>query len=232
MITGLSSLLLPSPILAQTNSDNLMLELCQKTIETKVAATEDMRRRVEISFDTVERSPISKTEHKIKGTARLRTRNNWQPLNYNCLVNGSEGLVTKVNFNLDKNGLRSSVRLCQDELRETVKLDSNSSVEFNDSLETYYVFNTEEGIRGAFMAKGTRDKLQRNRFNCKFNPREGSVTKLIYSPDSSNRSTAGKKRMIWLCQDDVRQQVSQNQIDLGRIFGISIGTKQSIEFEK
>ena len=108
ILASLSSLFLPNPILAQPDLDNLMVKLCQKYIEIKVAATEDIRRRVEISFDTAERSPISKTEHRIKGTARLRTRNNWQPLTYNCLVNGSEGLVNQVNYNLDQDELGSS----------------------------------------------------------------------------------------------------------------------------
>ncbi|XTZ19889.1 MAG: hypothetical protein ACQZ3M_09245 [cyanobacterium endosymbiont of Rhopalodia fuxianensis] len=33
-----------------------------------------------------------------------------------------------------------------------------------------------------------------------------------------------------LCQDAVRQQVSQNRIYLGEIVGISIGTGQSVKF--
>ncbi|BBA79408.1 hypothetical protein RGRSB_0884 [cyanobacterium endosymbiont of Rhopalodia gibberula] len=235
ILTGLSSLFLPSSILAQTNIDNLTVELCQKSIEIKVATTEDMRRQVEISFDTAERSPISETEHKIKGIARLRTGNNWRPLTYSCLVNGSEGLITQVNYKLDENELSSSIRFCQEELRATVKRDnnSNSSVEFNNSpetYETYHVSNTEEGVRGTFIVKETRNRLQHNHFDCTFNLREGRVTKIIYNPDSSNRPTANKEQIIWLCQDAVRQQVSQNQIDLGGILGISIGTGQGIEF--
>jgi hypothetical protein len=74
---------------------------------------------------------------------------------------GSEGLVNKVNYNLDKNRPRPSIRLCQEELRVTVKRDSNGSVEFNDSLKAYYVSKTEKGVRGAFMDKGTRNKLVR-----------------------------------------------------------------------
>jgi hypothetical protein len=54
ILTGLSSLFLPSSILAQTNLDNLMVEFCQKSIEIKVAATEDLKRWVEISSDTAE----------------------------------------------------------------------------------------------------------------------------------------------------------------------------------
>ncbi|XHU95825.1 MAG: hypothetical protein JJP05_09250 [cyanobacterium endosymbiont of Rhopalodia gibba] len=91
--------------------------------------------------------------------------------------------------------------------------------------------SNEEEVRWAFMVKETQNRLQRNHyFNCKFNLRERRVTKLIYSLDSSNRPTASDERMILLCQDAVRQQVSQNRIDLGEIVGISIGTRQSVEF--
>lgn len=138
--------------------------------------------------------------------------------------------MTKVNYNLDKNGPRPSIRLCQEELRATVKRDSKGSVEFNDSMETYYVSNTEKGVRRAFMSKGTRNRLERNCFNCTFNLREEQVIKLIYNPDSSNRPIASEEQMIWLCQDTVRQQVCSNRIDLRGILGISIGTGQSVKF--
>ncbi|XTZ19888.1 MAG: hypothetical protein ACQZ3M_09240 [cyanobacterium endosymbiont of Rhopalodia fuxianensis] len=82
ILTGLSSLLLPSSILARTNLDNLMVEFCQKSIEIKVAATEALKRWVEISSDTAKRSLISKTEHKIQSAARLRSENNWPAIPY------------------------------------------------------------------------------------------------------------------------------------------------------
>ncbi len=220
----------PNLTLAQTNLDKLVIELCQKSIEVKVAASEDIRRRVEISFDTIERSLTSNTEQKIQGTARLRTKNNWQPFTYNCLVKRNEGLVTQANYTLEKDGLTSSTRLCQEELKETVRENRNGSVEFDDPLETYYVSNTEEGVRGTFIVQETGNRSQPNRFNCTVNLREGRVTKLTYSPDGSDRSTASEQRIIRLCQENIRQQVSQNQIDLGGIFGISIGTGRKIEF--
>jgi hypothetical protein len=103
-------------------------------------------------------------------------------------------------------------------------------VEFNNSMETYYMSNTEKGVRRVFMSKGTRNRLERNCFNCTFNLREEQVIKLIYSPDSSNRPIASEEKMIWLCQDTVRQQVCSNRIDLRGILGISIGTGQSVKF--
>lgn len=105
-------------------------------------------------------------------------------------------------------------------------------MEFNDSLETYYVSNVEEGVRGTFIIQGSQNRSQCNRFNCILPLREGRVTKLTYSPDSGNRPIASEGGIIRLCQDDIHQQVSQNKMGLGEIFGMSIRTGQNIEFEE
>ena len=90
--------------------------------------------------------------------------------------------------------------------------------------------NIEEGVRGTFIIQRTQNRSQRNHFNCILNLREGWVTKLTYSPDSSDHPIASEGQIIRLCQDDICQQVSQNKIGLGGIFGISIRTGRSIEF--
>ena len=219
---------LSPPTQAQDSLDDLVVKLCQTSIQVKLAANRG-RERVNMTFESVERSRLSSGEESIRGQARVRGRNRERPLIYNCTVNVTDGLISQSSYTFDENIADLSTRLCQEELRQVVRQDRNGLVEFNRPLETYSVSNTEEGVRGTVLIRSSGQSERNYRFDCVVNLPEAQVTKISYRPDSG--ATADSQRIIRLCQDNIRQRISNNQIDLGGIIGINIGTGRQIEFQ-
>ncbi|MEA5508647.1 hypothetical protein VB715_02610 [Crocosphaera sp. UHCC 0190] len=221
----------PKLTLAQETVDNLIVNLCQTSIKVKLANNQG-RDRVNMTFDSVEKSPLSGGQQSIRGRARIQGRNNERPLSYNCTINVTDGLISQSSYTFEENVGTSSIRLCQDELRNVVKRDRDGLVEFNQNPETYSISNTEEGVRGIALIQQSRQPNQNYRFDCNVDIRQGKVTKISYSPDSSNsnRPRANTQEIIRLCQDNIRQRISSNQINIGGIIGINLGTGRRIEF--
>lgn len=219
---------LSPPTQAQDSLDDLVVKLCQTSIQVKLAANRG-RESVNMTFESVERSRLSSGEESVRGQARVQGRNRERPLIYNCTVNVTDGLISQSSYTFDENVAELSTRLCQEELRQVVRQDRNGLVEFNRPLETYSVSNTEEGVRGTVLIQASGQSDRNYRFDCVVNLPEAQVTKISYRPDSGE--TADNQRIIRLCQDNIRQRISNNQIDLGGIIGINIGTGRQIEFQ-
>lgn len=237
LITSLlgSFSLSPLSVLAQENLDNLVTDLCQSSIRVKLAANEEIGQnsRNNITFETVEQSQLSRGQTFIQGQARINNGNNQRYLTYDCVVNVNEGLISRSNYTFRNNIALSSTRLCQEELRETIAQEFDGSVRFQDSLETYYISNTEEGVRGTALIKQSRRREQAYRFNCTVNIQRGDVTRISYTPtEETDNQTISDQRIINLCHNKLRQQISSNQIDIGGIIGINLGTGTSIDFQE
>ncbi|MEA5533704.1 hypothetical protein [Crocosphaera sp. XPORK-15E] len=228
-----SLIIWPRPTLGQESVDNLIVSLCQTSIKVKLANNQG-RDRLNMTFDSVERSPLSGGQQSIRGRARVQGRNNERPLSYNCTINVTDGLISQSSYTFEENMGTSSIRLCQDELRNLVKRDRDGLVEFNQNPETYAISNTEEGVRGIALLQLSRQPNQNYRFDCTVNIRQGKVTKISYSPDGSNsdRPNANRQEIIRLCQDNIRQRISSNEINIGGIIGINLGTGRRIEFRE
>lgn len=224
----------PLSVFAQENLDNLVTDLCQTSIQVKLAVNREMTQNNgnNITFETVERSPLSRGQTSIRGQARVREGNNQRYLTYDCTVNVNEGLLSRSNYTFRDNLALSSTRLCQEELREAVEEDLNGSVTFNDRLETYYISNTEEGVRGTALVTQSPQEAQNYRFNCTVNIQRGDVTRISYTPtDETDNQIISNQRMINLCHNRIREEISTNQIDIGGIIGINLGTGSTIDFQ-
>lgn len=220
------------PSTAQERLDNLITNLCQTSIQVKLAANRG-RESVNMNFETVERSPLSGGEQSIQGQARVQMRNSERVLTYNCIINVTDGLITQSSYAFNEIEA-SSPRLCQEALRQGVQEDRDGTVEFNQDLETYPISSVEEGVRGTALIESTREPTQTYRFDCIVNLRQGEVTRISYRPDSSisDRPTVDTQQIVRLCQDNLRQRISSNQIDIGGIIGINLGTGRRIEFRE
>ncbi len=237
LLTSLLGSLTVSPlsVLAQENIDNLVTDLCQTSIRVKLAANREIAQnnRNNITFETVERSQLSRGQTFIQGQARVNNGNNQRYLTYDCVVNVNEGLINRSNYTLRDNIALSSTRLCQEELKETIAQDFDGLVTFRDGLETYYISNTEEGVRGTALVKRSQRGEQTYRFNCTVNIQRGDVTRISYTPtNETDNETISDRRIINLCHNKLRQQISSNQIDIGGIIGINLGTGTSIDFQE